>query len=168
MLNSLPATVRPSVERYASHQLIRKYCEWSFAYYHHDISLTTDAEYDEVCRYLYDNFKKVKLHDVDNYLERDQLHAGSGFAVELTGQTLVFAKVAVHQYYLSRGRESESPYDDDPDVLRVMYNLVHESRHHHAKNKPGDKKPKTVDLDFLDEKPKAKKPKKLDLDSLFE
>jgi len=73
---------------------IRAYAAHSYLYYERDESLITDQEFDALCVFLLGNYKWIKQWDLDKYLSRDALKAGTGFdiASKVCGQTKDYAE----------------------------------------------------------------------------
>lgn len=66
---------------------ISEYAVHSHIYYELNDSIISDAEYDQLCKWLLENFDSLKPHDKNNYLDRQLLNAGSGFGLTVTGYT---------------------------------------------------------------------------------
>lgn len=83
----IPACMQQRVATIA----IRTYAAHSWLYYQRDLSLITDAEFDDLCAWLVDNFDWVKKWDISGYLDLDALKAGTGHHLKVIGQTLDYA-----------------------------------------------------------------------------
>ena len=72
---------------------IRTYAAAGYRYYVMDDPTLTDAEFDELCHWLSDNFEWIKPFDLSGYLEMESLDAGSGYAIaaKVCGQTKDYA-----------------------------------------------------------------------------
>lgn len=84
-----------SLQRQFANHAIRQYVVCSHLYYKHEISHITDAEYDQLCRWLCDNFDWIKPHDVNGYLDINSLLCGTGYHLNLGGQHLKEAEAIV-------------------------------------------------------------------------
>jgi hypothetical protein len=71
---------------------IREYCLHSWLYYTKDTTLISDGEYDELCKWLLENYEWVKPFDINNYLCKDLLACGSGYGLQLKGLTLKYCE----------------------------------------------------------------------------
>lgn len=72
---------------------IRHYAALSYLYYEEDFSAVEDHDFDALCKWLLDNYSWVKPHDINGYLSKSSLRAGTGFdiASKVCGQTRDFA-----------------------------------------------------------------------------
>lgn len=61
--------------------LVPAYLLHSYLYYILHISVITDEEFDEICRQLLENWDKHKHHQHAELINRDDLKAGTGFAI---------------------------------------------------------------------------------------
>lgn len=84
----------------------RAYAAHSYLYYVLDESIIDDSEYDSLCHWILENYDWIKPYDINNYLDRDGLDAGTGYhiAEKVCGQTREYALLlladhekAVHQ-----------------------------------------------------------------------
>lgn len=70
---------------------IRLYAAASYLYYKcpDRQSMITDGEFDELCEWLLTNYDDLKPFDINNYINKDELEAGSGYniAYKVCGQT---------------------------------------------------------------------------------
>lgn len=73
---------------------IRMYAALSYLYYEKDESPVSDGEFDKLCAWLQENWDWVKQHDLNGYLSKESLAAGTGFDVakRVCGQTKEFAE----------------------------------------------------------------------------
>lgn len=83
----VPTAIQPEVAFFA----IRSYAALSYLYYERDISLVDDQSYDALCKWLLENWDWIKPHDLNNYLQKDALEAGTGFHLDVTGMTRQWA-----------------------------------------------------------------------------
>lgn len=72
---------------------IRYYAALSYLYYELDYSAVEDHEFDELCKWLLENYSWVKKHDMNGYLNRARLKEGTGYHLngKVIGQTKDFA-----------------------------------------------------------------------------
>ncbi len=61
-------------------QACRYYLMYSYAYYHGHKALIPDAEYDALCRHLYDNFATLP-EKYAHLMDKDALAAGTGYHI---------------------------------------------------------------------------------------
>lgn len=80
-----------NAEAIEAFKLIRDYAAYSHLYYKLDISLISDGEYDMLCKRILDNYERIKPYDINNYLDIDELPAGTGYHLAVTGLTLQYA-----------------------------------------------------------------------------
>jgi hypothetical protein len=73
---------------------IRMYAALSYLYYERGESVASDADFDELCSFLLANYEWVKPHDLNNYLSKASLKAGTGYDIsgKVCGQTKAFAE----------------------------------------------------------------------------
>lgn len=89
----LPLTELPkAVQRQIATVAIREYCVHSYLYYEKNTSIISDGEYDELCAWLRQNLKALREYDLNGYLDKELLKAGSGYGLKLSGQTLEAAE----------------------------------------------------------------------------
>lgn len=72
-----------SINRKISYYLI-----FSYLYYEQNEGLITDAQYDELCKDLYENYNLVKSSDHPNkdLVDKFNLECGSGFGIQYTAR----------------------------------------------------------------------------------
>ena len=82
-----------AIQREVATVAIRAYAAASYRYYVLDDPTMEDADFDELCHWLSDNFEWVKPFDISGYLEMEALDAGTGFniAAKVCGQTKDYA-----------------------------------------------------------------------------
>ena len=88
-MENLPETLAAkfafcSIQAYAAH---------SYLYYDRNESLISDGEFDAICRWLEVNFGWVKPHDINGYLDQGKLAAGTGYGLNVCGQTKNYAEL---------------------------------------------------------------------------
>lgn len=71
----LPSCLKP----YVYTEAIALYAIYSYLYYEKDVSAITDAEFDALCKWLYDNYEEAERYDDLEYLDKSSLECGSGF-----------------------------------------------------------------------------------------
>lgn len=76
----IPAIILPNVAFVA----IRAYAAYSYLYYELDESLVDDGNFDALCKWLLENYAAIKPHDLNGYLDKSALKAGTGY--HLTGK----------------------------------------------------------------------------------
>lgn len=81
-------------------QLIPYFLMASFLYYHHEISLMPDSEFDALCKRLLGCWRKVR-HPHKRLVKRADLEAGSGYAIPLRKYPLMTKSAA---FALARSR----------------------------------------------------------------
>lgn len=86
------------IQKGVAFKAIQAYAAFSYAYYQKDISLVSDKDFDFLCRWLEYNFEWVKPHDLNNYLDLDALIAGTGYQVNVVGQTRDYAELLIADY----------------------------------------------------------------------
>ena len=72
---------------------IREYAAHSYLYYDKNESLISDAEYDQLCKWLLENLSWIKVHDMNGYLRKELLECGSGYNIEVVGLTRQYAEL---------------------------------------------------------------------------
>jgi hypothetical protein len=72
---------------------IRAYAAHSYLYYEKNSSVISDGEFDALCKFLLDNYEWIKPFDLNDYLDKGSLEAGSGYAIasKVCGQTRGYA-----------------------------------------------------------------------------
>lgn len=113
--------------------LWRAYAAHSYLYYQRNTSIITDGDFDELCKYILENYDWIKPHDLNNYLDETALGAGTGFHLVVVGQTRDYA-----------------------EALLAKHNEATK------KKKPAKKKQPEIDLDDLIGSPTKKKEIDLD------
>lgn len=89
----LPTNIPKAIIQQVATVAIRCYAAHSFIYYEKDDQIIPDGEFDEVCKWLLDNYDSVKPFDISGYLDRSALEAGTGFNIskKVCGQTRDYA-----------------------------------------------------------------------------
>lgn len=85
-----PAAIRHMVAFVA----IREYAAASYIYESgKGDAIMSDGDFDELCVWLLDNYGWIKKHDMNDYLDKGTLKAGSGMGIreKICGQTLEYA-----------------------------------------------------------------------------
>lgn len=100
-MGSAAWVVPPCIEKVVAFKAIQAYAAFSYAYYEKDVSLIDDQEFDALCRWLHNNFNWLKPHDINNYLDEDSLLAGTGYNVNVIGQTRDHAEALIKQHAAS-------------------------------------------------------------------
>lgn len=79
---------------------IREYMVHSYVYEKKSDCIIPDSEYDELCKWLLINWNWVKPYDINDYLEKSALHAGTGSkaANSICGLTLDYAEKRYKEY----------------------------------------------------------------------
>lgn len=80
------------VVRQIAHIAMREYCLHSWLYYEKDESIIHDEDYDNLCKWLFDNYEWLQLFDMNNHLDLDLLDAGSGYNLTIEGLTLMYCE----------------------------------------------------------------------------
>lgn len=72
----------------------RSYAVHSWLYYEKNSPMISDAQYDELCKYLLANWEEAKAADTNGYLNKEELECGSGYvtASKVAGITLKYAE----------------------------------------------------------------------------
>lgn len=88
-----PAAIRAMV----AHVAIREYAAASWAYEIKDESWLSDRKFDKLCAWLLKNYDWIKEYDINNYLHKGELEAGTGMKVarKVCGQTLEYAEMKI-------------------------------------------------------------------------
>lgn len=86
----IPAVIQSRV----AFNAIRMYAALSYLYYEKGESVASDGDFDDLCVWLLKNYEWVKPHDLNGYLSKSSLKAGTGFdiAAKVCGQTKDFAE----------------------------------------------------------------------------
>lgn len=90
--------VPPCIEKFVAFKAIQAYAALSYAYYDKDISLVSDHDFDMLCRWMLENYDWIKPHDLNSYVDRDALEAGTGFNIKVCGQTRDYADLLIADY----------------------------------------------------------------------
>lgn len=90
---------------------IRAYAAHSYLYYEKDSPVISDGDFDALCEWLLENYDWIKQYDLNNYLNRKSLRAGTGFdiAPKVSGMTLQHALGLL---------ETEKPKAEKPRRIR--------------------------------------------------
>lgn len=98
---------------------IRAYAAHSYLYYEKDESIISDREFDALCKFLLENYEWIKPFDLNDYLDRGSLEAGSGFAIasKVCGQTKDYALdlVKENKKKPKRAKPKPAPVDDEEE-----------------------------------------------------
>ena len=78
--------------------MIGKYLVHSYLYYIMDRTVICDAEYDQICKILYENFDNLPDHPHKRLLDRDALRAGSGYHLKDEDYPLIVKNIAGRLY----------------------------------------------------------------------
>jgi hypothetical protein len=91
-----PAPIAKQVANVA----VRAYAAHSYLYYAANESTISDAEYDDLCRWVLENYAWIKPYDINGYLDKSALEAGTGFNIagKVTGMTLDYARGLLKQH----------------------------------------------------------------------
>lgn len=89
--------------------LVPAYLLHSLLYYHFDITVISDDEFDQICREIIDNWDECQKHAHAHLLDKEALVAGSGFQLHIND----FPSRVTHMAYKIR---------EDRDYWR---NLIH-------------------------------------------
>ena len=87
------AELPPFVEAKLAFMIIREYAAHSYIYYEKNTSLISDADYDQLCKWLCDNYSWMKPYDTNGYLDKDLLKCGSGYNISVCGLTRDYAEL---------------------------------------------------------------------------
>lgn len=104
----IPAIILPSVAFVA----IRAYAAHSYLYYDLDESLISDHDFDYLCVWLLKNYAIVKPHDINDYLNKEMLEAGTGFHLsngKVCGLTRQWADDLLAEYKKKRPKKKVKP-----------------------------------------------------------
>lgn len=95
-IEGLPEAIEPIYAAIA----IRQYAIHSYLYYVKDSPIISDGAYDELCRWLLKNYKWIKPHDINGYLDKERLREGSGYhlASLVCGLTKEHAELRLKQH----------------------------------------------------------------------
>lgn len=76
------------------------YAALSYLYYVKNESVVPDHEFDYLCRWILANYDWIKTTDLNGYLEREALEAGTGYniASRVTGMTKDYAEDILKAY----------------------------------------------------------------------
>lgn len=96
----IPECIRQQVATVA----IRTYAAHSYIYYVKSYSIISDAEFDELCRWLLVNHNWIAQYDLNKYLEVSALSAGTGFQLKICGQTKDYAE-SIYKDYLEKNKK---------------------------------------------------------------
>ena len=83
---------------YSIQQLVYLYLMSSYLYYICDKSYMLDEEFDELCRYLLDNFEDVKKVRLSGLLSEDALKSGTGYQLKESDYPKSLRSVAHYNY----------------------------------------------------------------------
>lgn len=61
--------------------LVPYYLMYSYLYYHHNVSLIEDHEYDRICKKILDEWDNIE-HRHKSLINKDSLSAGTGYDLE--------------------------------------------------------------------------------------
>ncbi len=89
-MNGIP----PIIQSRVAFNAIRMYAALSYLYYERAESVASDADFDDLCNFLLANYDWIKPHDLNDYLSKASLMAGTGFDIagKVCGQTKAFAE----------------------------------------------------------------------------
>lgn len=73
---------------------VGKYLVTSYLYYHCDISVISDEEYDDICRELHDGFEDIE-HPHKHLLDKDSLAAGTAYHLTATDYPFIVRNIAM-------------------------------------------------------------------------
>ena len=90
---------------------IRMYAALSYLYYEKGESAVSDGEFDELCNWILANYEWIKPHDINGYISKSSMKAGTGFdiAAKVCGQTKEFAESLLQTKPKKAKAESKKP-----------------------------------------------------------
>lgn len=86
-MNTIPQFLHQQIAFVA----IRAYAAHSYLYYVQHVNIIADYEFDALCRWLIGNWVWLKPYDINNYLDIHALEAGTGYHLNVVGQTRKYA-----------------------------------------------------------------------------
>lgn len=103
---------------------IRAYAAHSYLYYEKDSSVISDGEFDALCKFLLDNYEWIKPFDLNDYLDKGSLEAGSGFAIagKVCGQTRDYALdlLKTEKKKPAKAKPKPAPVDDEEEEFDLI------------------------------------------------
>lgn len=87
---------------------IRAYAAHSYIYYAKNENIIDDGAFDQLCKWLLANYNWVKPYDINKYLNKGALGAGTGYSLKVIGQTRDYAESMLEDAILKRTK-SGSP-----------------------------------------------------------
>lgn len=88
------ATIPEYLKKFYAHIAIREYAAHSYLYYIKDTSIISDGDFDSICKFILENFDWIKPFDINDYIDRESMKAGTGFNIanKVCGQTKEYAE----------------------------------------------------------------------------
>lgn len=97
--------IHPLLRPMFAHVAIREYAVHSHIYYEYNESIISDEEFDSLCVWLLENFKWIKPHDINDYLDEDRLEEGTGYHLKVAGLTRELAEQRLKMHLADRAAE---------------------------------------------------------------
>lgn len=104
------------LERVVAFTAIKLYAMHSYLYYRLDAPIIDDRRYDLLCHWLLANYDWVKPYDINDFLDRGALKAGTGFELQVVGQTKDAADALAFMERVMTSAPVSAPDDDFDDV----------------------------------------------------
>ncbi len=76
-------SIYPDVAKIHPNRLVSYYCMSSYLYYEKDKSILSDADYDSMCKRMYEEWDNIK-HMHKNKINKKDLLAGTGYRMHFT------------------------------------------------------------------------------------
>jgi NAD-dependent DNA ligase len=86
--------------------LVPYYLMYSYAYYKEGESLIEDAEFDQMCKDLLDNWDKIE-HYHKHLIDLDSLRAGTGYAIQYPKRVQFAAIALIKDHHMGERSEMD-------------------------------------------------------------
>ena len=104
----IPAVIIPNVAFVA----IRAYAAYSYLYYDEGESLVSDHDFDMLCEWMLANYAAIKPHDLNGYVDKGALKAGTGYHLsggKVCGLTKKWADEQLAEHKAKQRRSAKKP-----------------------------------------------------------